>query len=88
MVNKHCERSSNAKSASDNGGRGAPGNCVRSRIRYYETKERSPVYGAHPILQNSAGRNAARRWIAVMTAEGRKVPQNDPRALALRSMIA
>lgn len=51
-----------------------------------ETKERSPVYGAHPIGYQLATPRG--RWIAVMTAEGRKVPQNDERALALRSMIA
>ena len=52
-----------------------------------ETKERSPVYGAHPIGYQLATPRG--RWIAVMTAEGRKVPQNDDeRALALRSMIA
>ena len=52
-----------------------------------ETKERSPVYGAHPIGYQLA--TPSGRWIAVMTAEGRKVPQNDDeRALALRSMIA
>ena len=51
------------------------------------TKERSPVYGAHPVGYQLATPRG--RWIAVMTAEGRKVPQNDDeRALALRSMIA
>jgi Lipocalin-like domain len=52
-----------------------------------DTKERSPVYGAHPIGYQLATPRG--RWIAVVTAEGRKVPQNDDeRALALRSMIA
>jgi hypothetical protein len=51
------------------------------------TKERSPVYGAHPVGYQLATPQG--RWIAVVTAEGRKVPPNDDeRALALRSMIA
>jgi hypothetical protein len=52
-----------------------------------ETKERTSVYGAHPVGYQLATPEG--RWITVMTAEGRQVPQTEEeRALALRSMIA
>jgi hypothetical protein len=52
-----------------------------------QTKERTPVLGAHPRGIQIATPEG--RWLALVTAEGRKVPQNDAeRAAALRSMIA
>jgi Lipocalin-like domain len=51
------------------------------------TKERTPIYGAHPKGVQIA--TAQGRWLALMTAEGRAVPQTDAeRAQALKSMIA
>ena len=51
------------------------------------TGERSPVYGAHPKgiqIATSEG-----RWLALMTAEGRRAPQSDAeRVRALQTMIA
>jgi Lipocalin-like domain len=52
-----------------------------------ETKERKPLFGEHPngylILLPSG------RMMAIGTAEGRKIPQNDPeRSDAFRSMLA
>jgi hypothetical protein len=52
-----------------------------------QTKERTPVLGAHPRGYQIA--TASGRWLALVTAEGRKVPTTDEeRATALRSMIA
>jgi hypothetical protein len=52
-----------------------------------ETKERTPVLGEHPKGCQIATREG--RWLALVTGEGRKVPQNDKeRSDALRSMIA
>src|SRR5262249_38055553 len=52
-----------------------------------ETKERTPVLGEHPKGRQIA--TADGRWLALVTAEGRKVPTNDAeRARALTSMIA
>jgi hypothetical protein len=51
------------------------------------TKERTPVYGAHPKGIQIATPEG--RWLALMTAEGRSVPQSDDeRANALKTMIA
>jgi hypothetical protein len=51
------------------------------------TGERTPVYGAHPKgiqIATSEG-----RWLALMTAEGRRAPQSDAeRVRALQTMIA
>jgi hypothetical protein len=52
-----------------------------------ETKERTPVLGEHPKGRQIA--TAQGQWLALVTADGRKVPQNDAeRAQALRTMIA
>jgi hypothetical protein len=52
-----------------------------------ETHQRTPVLGEHPSGYQIATPEG--RWMAVVTAEGRKAPQTDPeRAAALRSMIA
>jgi hypothetical protein len=52
-----------------------------------ETGERSSVYGDHPAGVQIATKQG--RWLALMTADGRQVPETDPqRAEALRSMIA
>ena len=52
-----------------------------------DTKERTPVLGEHPRGRQIA--TADGHWLALVTAEGRKVPQNDEeRAQALRTMIA
>jgi hypothetical protein len=52
-----------------------------------ETKERTPVYGEHPKGYQIATPEG--RWLALVTAEGRKVPQNDAeRAQALKTMIS
>jgi Lipocalin-like domain len=52
-----------------------------------QTHERWPVLGEHPRGRQIA--TADGRWIAVVTGEGRKVPQTDEeRAQALRTMIA
>ena len=52
-----------------------------------QTKERTPVLGEHPKGRQIA--TADGRWLALVTADGRKVPQTDEeRAQALRSMIA
>jgi hypothetical protein len=57
---------------------------------YYEdakTKERWPVLGEHPKGWQIATREG--RWLALVTAEGRKPPQTDAeRATALRTMIS
>ena len=51
------------------------------------TGQRTPVLGAHPRGCQIATPEG--RWLAVVTAEGRKVPQTDAeRSDALRSMIA
>jgi len=51
------------------------------------TKERTPVLGEHPKGIQIATREG--RWLALVTADGRKVPQTDAeRAQALRTMIA
>jgi hypothetical protein len=51
------------------------------------TKERTSVYGEHPVGYQLATPEG--RWICVMTSEGRKAPQTDAeRALALRTMVA
>ena len=52
-----------------------------------ETRERAPVLGAHPLGYQIATPEG--RWLALVTAEGRKVPQTDAeRAVALRTMIS
>jgi Lipocalin-like domain len=51
------------------------------------TRERTPIYGDHPKGIQIATLEG--RWLALMTAEGRSVPQTDgDRAAALKSMIA
>jgi len=51
------------------------------------TGERTPVYGTHPKGIQIATPEG--RWLALMTAEGRGVPQSDAeRAKALQTMIA
>jgi hypothetical protein len=51
------------------------------------TKQRTPVYGAHPKGIQIATPEG--RWLALMTAEGRAVPKTDEdRAQALTTMIA
>ena len=51
------------------------------------SRERAPVYGEHPKGIQIA--TAEGRWLALMTAEGRSIPQTDAeRAQALKSMIA
>ena len=52
-----------------------------------ETRERAPVLGAHPLGYQIATPEG--RWLALVTAEGRKVPQTDAEcAVALRTMIS
>src|SRR5215510_11473131 len=52
-----------------------------------ETKARTPVYSEHPKGYQIATPEG--RWLALVTAEGRKVPQTDAdRAQALRTMIS
>ena len=52
-----------------------------------ETKERTPVLGERPKGRQIA--TAQGHWLALVTADGRKVPQSDAeRAQALRTMIA
>jgi Lipocalin-like domain len=58
-------------------------------VRYEDqaTGERTPVYGAHPKGIQIATPEG--RWLALMTAEGRGVPQSDAdRVRALQTMIA
>ena len=51
------------------------------------TKERTNIYGAHPNGYQIATPEG--RWLALVTAEGRKVPQTDEdRAQALKTMIS
>ncbi len=51
------------------------------------SKERTPIYGAHPKGIQIATPEG--RWLALMTAEGRTVPKTDAeRARALTTMIA
>src|ERR1700728_2294881 len=51
------------------------------------TRERTPVYGEHPKGIQIA--TAQGRWLALMTGEGRPIPQTDAdRAQALKTMIA
>jgi hypothetical protein len=51
------------------------------------SKERTPIYGAHPKGIQIATPQG--RWLALMTAEGRSVPKTDEeRAQALKTMIA
>jgi len=52
-----------------------------------QTKELTPVLGQNP--KGSQIATPEGRWLALVTAEGRKVPQTDEeRAQALRSMIS
>ena len=52
-----------------------------------ETKQRTPVLGQHPTGYQIA--TAGGRWLALVTAEGRPVPQTEEeRAQALRTMIS
>jgi len=52
-----------------------------------QTKERTPVLGERPKGRQIA--TADGQWLALVTADGRKVPQTDEeRAQALRTMIA
>ena len=51
------------------------------------SRERTPIYGEHPKGIQIATPEG--RWLALMTAEGRAIPQTDAdRAQALKSMIA
>ena len=51
------------------------------------TRERTPIYGAHPKGIQIATPQG--RWFALMTAEGRAIPKTEAeRAQALTSMIA
>ena len=52
-----------------------------------QTKQRTPVLGAHPRGYQIATPEG--RWLALVTADGRPVPKTDEdRANALRTMIA
>jgi Lipocalin-like domain len=52
-----------------------------------QTKDRTPVYGEHPRGYQIATPEG--RWLALVTAESRKVPQTDEdRSQALKTMIA
>jgi len=52
-----------------------------------ESKERTPVLGARPKGRQIV--TAEGHWLALVTADGRKVPENDAeRAQALRTMIS
>src|SRR3981081_3955738 len=52
-----------------------------------QTKDRTAVYGEHPKGDQIAAPEG--RWLALVTAEGRKAPQTDEeRAQALRTMIS
>src|SRR3954469_26071377 len=52
-----------------------------------QTKERTPVLGAHPKGYQIA--TPGGRWLALVTAEARPVPKTDEeRAAALRTMIS
>lgn len=52
-----------------------------------QTGERTPVLGAHPKGCQIATPEG--RWLALVTAEGRRVPETDQdRAAALRTMIS
>jgi hypothetical protein len=52
-----------------------------------QTKERTPVLGAHPKGWQIATPEG--RWLALVTADGRTVPHTDAeRAAALRTMIS
>ena len=52
-----------------------------------ETHQRTPVLGEHPTGLQIATKDG--EWLALVTGEGRKVPETDAdRAAALRSMIA
>lgn len=52
-----------------------------------QTKEMTPVLGQHPKGYQIATPDG--RWLALVTADGRKVPQTDEdRAQALKSMIS
>ncbi len=52
-----------------------------------QTKEQTPVLGAHPRGYQIATPEG--RWLALVTADGRPVPKTDEdRAKALRTMIA
>jgi hypothetical protein len=58
-------------------------------VNYEDTasKERTPIYGEHPKGIQIATPEG--RWLALMTAEGRTVPNTDiDRARALTTMIA
>jgi hypothetical protein len=58
-------------------------------VAYEDTAsgERTPVYGAHPKGVQIATTEG--RWLALMTAQGRGVPNSDgERAQALKTMIA
>jgi hypothetical protein len=51
------------------------------------TRKRTPIYGEHPVGVQIATPEG--RWLALMTAEGRPIPQTDAeRAQALKTMIA
>jgi hypothetical protein len=53
----------------------------------HATRERTPVYGAHPKGIQIATPQG--RWLALMTAENRGLPKGDgERAQALKTMIA
>jgi len=52
-----------------------------------QTRERTPVLGEHPKGYQIATPEG--RWLALVTADGRRVPQTDAeRAAALRTMIS
>lgn len=52
-----------------------------------DSGDRTSVYGDHP--KGSQIATAGGRWLALMTADGRQIPESDAdRAAALRTMIA
>jgi lipocalin-like protein len=62
-------------------------NLVSVAYEDQATGERTPVYGEHPKGIQIATPEG--RWLALMTAEGRGVPNSDAeRAQALKTMIA
>ena len=76
-----------ADEAADNRAR-IVGNWKLVGVVYEDTAgQRTPVLGAHPTGYQIA--TAGGRWLALVTAEGRAVPQTDAdRAQALRTMIS
>lgn len=78
-----------AASAADGDAAKVVGNWKLVSVVYEDpqTLERTPVLGEHPRGYQIA--TPAGRWLALVTAEGRKPPQTDAdRATALRTMIS